>query len=201
MKLDLPDLSPHGETLAAIVLGALLAMVSGMLATQFEAHLRRRERERSAALLLGEVLLTLRVLLETADRARRQPPAYGPVTRRMLRAARREVDIYERNRESLVDLRDASLRADLHRLAVQIALPLDGILDSFESHGPADDEARDTGFAFMMENCGRIPDLVARLGRLAKHGFEHFDGAAAGAQTARSTASAAPRTPASSASE
>src|SRR5947209_1556822 len=122
MRLEYPDFGHGGETLIAVVLGALLATISGLIANQWETHQRRRERERSAALLLGEVLSTVQVLLESAERLRQLPPPYGPVTRRTLRAARQEIGIYERNRESLVDLRDPALRADLHRLTVQIAM-------------------------------------------------------------------------------
>jgi hypothetical protein len=49
MRLETPDLPFHSETLWAVVLGALLATLSGLVATQFEAHLRRREREHDAA--------------------------------------------------------------------------------------------------------------------------------------------------------
>jgi hypothetical protein len=174
MRLEYPDVAHGGETLVAVVVGALLATISGVIANQWEAHQRRRERERSAALLLGEVLSTLQVLLESADRLRLRPPPYGPVTRRMLRAARHEIGIYERNRESLIDLRDPALRADLHRLTVQIAMPLDGIIDSLDQVGPENDRARDQGFEFMMQNCGRIRGLVTRLGRVARHDFHHF---------------------------
>jgi hypothetical protein len=97
------------------------------------------------------------------------------------------------------------LRADLHRLAVQIVMPLDGIIDSFESSNAEEDAARDQGFAFILENCRRIPNLVTRLGRLAKHDFEHFDGvaraAAPGRQAPESTPNAAARTPIASSSE
>ncbi len=183
MRLEFPETGHSNETLVAVVLGAVLATVSGVLANQLEAHVRRRERERSAALLFGEVLSTLKVLLESADRIRAFPPAYGPVTRRMLRSARREIDIYERNRETLVDLRDPALRADLHRLVVQIAMPLDGILDSVDDARPEEDDTRDRGFDWMMENSLRIPDLVARLGAIARHDFGHFASSAATAAT------------------
>src|SRR5579872_2276421 len=99
MRLDLSGVLTHADTLAAIVIGALVATISGVLANQVEAHFRRRERERLAALLFGEVFSTLRVILEGAEAARRRAPPYGSVTRRMLHAARRELDIYERNRE------------------------------------------------------------------------------------------------------
>jgi hypothetical protein len=161
--------------MVAVVLGALLATVSGVIANQLEAFLRRRERERSAALLFGEVFSTLRVILEDAAAARTVGAPYGPVTRRMLHAARREIDIYERNREALVDLREPELRSDMHNLALRIAMPLDGLLDSFLAGSDLDDEGRDGAFEFMMENVGRIAALVRRLGKIARHNFDNYD--------------------------
>jgi hypothetical protein len=175
MDPSLSQLNPHADTLAAVVLGAMLATVSGVIANQLEAFMRRRERERSAALLFGEIFSTLRVILEGAAESRTRGDRYGPVTRRMLHAARREIDIYERNREAHVDLRDADLRSDTHNLALRIAMPLDGLLDSFQADAEVDDEGRDRTFQFMMENVGRIPALVARLGRIGRHNFENYD--------------------------
>lgn len=173
--MRLADLSPHADTLAAVVLGALVAAVSGMIANQFEARLRRRERERSAALLFGEVLSSARIMLEGAAAARGRGEPYGPVTRRMLHAARRELDIYDRNREALMDLRDPALRADMHRLAIRVAMPLDGLLDSLRDPAGRDDASRDRAFEFMMDSVGQLPALTARLGKVAGVGFEHYD--------------------------
>ncbi len=201
MKLEFPEFGHQSETLVAVVLGALLATLSGVIANQWEAHARQRERERTAALLFGEVLSTLRVLLVMAERASVVPPAWGPVTQRMLQTARREIGIYERNREALVDLRDPALRADVHRLAIQIVMPLDGILDSLKDGGADDDERRQVGFDWLMETSGRIPDLVARLGRIAHHDFAHFAAAAEAAGGPQTTAArAAARTAANAAS-
>jgi hypothetical protein len=176
LKTETYELAAHGGSFIPLVLGAFLATISGVIANFSEAYFRQRERERSAALLLGEVLSTLRVLLEGAAEVRNRPPRYGTVTRRMLQAARREMDIYDRNREALIDLRDARLRAELHRATVRIAMPLDGILDSLPAvEGDGNDETRDRGFAFMMMNVDMIPALVARLGKLCGHKFDHFD--------------------------
>jgi hypothetical protein len=175
MRLNPLETSPHGDTLVAIVLGALLATVSGVIANQLEAFFRRRERERAAALLFGEVLSTVRVILEGAERTRHVGAPYGPVTRRMLHAARREIDIYERNREGLLDLREARLRVELHALMVRLAMPLDGVLDSLADPSTGEDEARDRGFEFMVETLGAVPAMVARLGKTAGHQFDHYD--------------------------
>jgi hypothetical protein len=175
MRFDLSGFGPHADTLAAVILGAMLATISGVIANQFESFLRRRERERSAALLFGEVFSTLRIVLEDASASRAVGKPYGPVTRRMLHAARRELDIYERNREALVDLREPELRSDMHNLAIRIALPLDGLLDSFLTGGDLDEAGRESAFAFMMSNVGRIAALVKRLGKIARHSFDNYD--------------------------
>ena len=164
VRLGSPWSYPHGDTLVAVFVGALLATVSGLAANQLEAYFRRRDRERTAALLFGETLSGLRVLLEGADRARGIGEPYGPFTLRLLHAARRELDIYERNRESLLDLRNAALRVDVHVLMVTIAMPLDGMINSIVNPGAADDQTRDQAFAFIMDGVAALPPLVARLG-------------------------------------
>jgi hypothetical protein len=174
MRLELPDFSPHA-TLAAVLAGALVATASGVIATQVEAFFQRRERERWAALLFGEIFSTVRILIEGADASRAIGPAYGPVTRRMLGAARREIEIYERNREALMDLRDARLRADMHGLAVRLAMPLDGILDSLGPDNQGADAVRDRAFGFLKATLANLPPLVDRLGRLARHRFDYYD--------------------------
>jgi hypothetical protein len=164
----------HAETIGAVVVGAVLATLGGVAANQLEAHFRRRDRERTAALLFGELLSGLRVLLEGADRARRVGEPYGPFTLRLLHAARREINIYERNRESLLDLRNAALRVDVHVLMVSIAMPLDGLIESIVSPVGADDRTRDQGFSFIVDCFPALPPLVTRLGRIARHSFEDY---------------------------
>ncbi len=175
MRLEFPEFSHQNETLVAVVLGALLATISGVIANQLEAFFRRRERERSAALLFGEVLSSLRIILEGAESTRRIGEPYGPVTRRMLHAARREIDIYDRNREALLDLRDARLRVEMHAMMVRVAMPLDGIIDSLATADRGEDEARDSGMDFLAQTLSGLPGLVTRLGLIANHRFDHYD--------------------------
>jgi hypothetical protein len=168
------DVGSHAETIGAVVIGALLATVGGVAANQLEAHFRRRDRERTAALLFGEVLSGMRVLLEGADRARRIGQPYGPFTLRLLHAARREIDIYERNRESLLDLRNASLRVDVHVLMVSVAMPLDGVIESIADPIGGDDGTRDQAFSFIVDSLAALPSLVDRLAKIARHSFEDY---------------------------
>jgi hypothetical protein len=164
----------HAETLAAVTLGAVVATAAGVVANLFEARIHRRERERAAALLFGEVISTLRTILEAALRSMGVGERYGPVTRRMLIAARREIDIYERNREALLDLRDSQLRVDVHSLMVRMTMPLDGVLASLDESTTVDRSARDLGVEFMAESLTHFAPLIARLSRVAGQSFDLY---------------------------
>jgi hypothetical protein len=192
LKLE-SGFSATDSTLIAVVLGAVLATVGGFVATQLETFFRRRERERNAALMFGELLSTLDLVLKAAAEARAVGDPFGSVTMRLLRAARREIDIYDRNRESLYDLRDANIRARIHTLMVRIAMPIDGVFDTSQelavlAQAPASAEterrlaemsqARATAFDFIVENTTRIRPVVASLRPLARQSFESHEQAA-----------------------
>lgn len=177
MPLRLSELASGGqaETLAAVTLGAVVATVSGVVANTFEARARARQRERAAGVLVGEAMATMRVILEGALRSMEVGERYGPVTRRMLIAARGELNLYERNRELLLDLREAKLRADLHSLMVRLAMPLDGVIASLDDPTAAHPEARDQGMEFLRETLTRIPLLLERLTKVAGRNFDDYD--------------------------
>ena len=185
------------ETLWAVITGAVLATVGGFAATQLEGFLRRRERERSAALLFGEILSVIELVAALADRSRGQGDPYGPFTMRLMRAVRRETDAYDRNRESLFDLRDAKLRAQIHALMVRITLTLEGIFDSAEQIGltetalkalGADDpartelterlesakETRASAFDFVVETTAETKPIIEMLKPLARETFDAY---------------------------
>lgn len=177
MPLRLSELASnaHAETLAAVTLGAVVATVSGVVANMFEARARARERERAAAVLVGEAMAAMRTILEAAMRSMAVGERYGPVTRRMLIAARGELDLYERNRELLLDLRDAQLRADLHSLMLRLAMPLDGVIASLNEVTATRPDARDQGMEFLGETLTKIPPLLERLGRVAGRPFDNYE--------------------------
>jgi hypothetical protein len=177
------NVAVHSETLLAVVLGAVVATLSGLVATQFESHLKRREREHDAALLFGELLSTLKILVDNADETRGRGDPYGGITMRMLRAVRRELDIYDRNREALYDLRRAALRLGIHSLMVRIGLALDGVFDSHDallaSPEPDSDprldtlrEGRERSFGFLLENATEIEPMLAVLAKPAGRTFD-----------------------------
>jgi len=124
--------SSGDETLWAVILGAILATIGGFVSTTYEASFRRRERERGAALLFGEILSILELMIDMAKAARGRGDPYGTWTMRLLRAVRREAEAYERNRESLYDLRDVRTRAQIHTVMVKVMLGLEGVFDATE---------------------------------------------------------------------
>jgi hypothetical protein len=197
MRVEDVDFAQQANTFWAVFTGAFLATVGGIVTTQAETRLRRRERERDAALMFGEILTTLNVLIMMAGRTRGIGDPYGPITLRMLRASRREIDVYDRNRETLYELRDGALRVALHGLVVRVAMPVDGVLDasaeiaqvraSLRAPGLAPEhreetlrtlavmeERRDQGFDAILDIRDEIADVVGRLGKLARHTFNSY---------------------------
>lgn len=185
------------QTLWAVIVGAVLATVGGFAATQLEGHFRRRERERSAALLFGEILSVIELITALAGDSRRRGDPYGPLTMRLLRAVRRETDAYDRNRESLYDLRDAKIRAQIHALMVRVTLTLEGVFDTTAEIALAESEAkaldpgdparaetmhrldgllegRDGAFDFLVETVAETKPVIATLQPLAKESFEAY---------------------------
>jgi len=164
-----------GDTLVAVVIGAALATVGGVLAGQIEFHQIRRERERNAGLLFGEVLAGLQMILQLAAEARGRGEPYGDITMRILRAAHRETHIYERNRELLFALRDAKLRARTHILLLQMSLTLDSVFEApLADRKPNADGVTllDGPFDFLQELSTEIPSLLAKYRKIARYAFD-----------------------------
>jgi hypothetical protein len=193
MRVDLPLGSPV-DTLWAVVAGAVLATMGGFVATQLEAVMRRREREKSAALMFGEILSALETLTAVAKGTRARGEPYGPMTLRVIRAAQREIDTYERNRATLYDLRDAEIRIRIHVLMVQVSLALQGVsemtaliaadqtaLEDSNQEGATFtrlqerqeelSRAREAAFGYLMTVATEVNSLVAALQPMAKVDF------------------------------
>lgn len=120
----------HGQdTIIAVTIGAVLATAGGMLAGALEARMARKERERAAAQLFAEILAAVSVILPAARDARAIGDPYGRVTMRIVRAAYRETEIYDRNREELSAIRDSDLRARLHSLLVRLRMALESVVE------------------------------------------------------------------------
>lgn len=198
LKPEDMDFISNFNTLWAVFLGALLATIGGFGATQLEWILERRRRERNAAIFFGELLTTLNIIVTIAGETRAIGDPYGPITLRMLRSAVKEVDIYNRNRETLFDLRDAEMRARIHSLVLRIVMPADGVFDAtneivqvqdmLKAPGLAAEQREDmearlarlrqsriTAFDSMLENSQALKAVVKQLEPIAKYSYENLD--------------------------
>ena len=190
LHLDATDSGP----MMGVAVGAVLATMGGLLGGQIENRLNRKEREQSAALLFGEILAGLRLITQMARDARGRGEPYGRVTMRIVQAALRETQVYDRNRETLFSVRDPDLRARTHLLLAQMSLTLEAMLESASAIRAADEviasgqandhiaerraaavDERAGSFDFMLELAQELPSLIARYEKVAGQSFEATD--------------------------
>jgi hypothetical protein len=77
---------------------------------------------------------------EAAERARGIGDPFGPVTMRLLRMVRRELDVYDRNRERLFELKDPIMRAHIHRTLLRTMMGVEGTIESANEAAELEDE-------------------------------------------------------------
>ena len=154
---EIPEIGHEASTLLAVGMGAVLATIGGFIATVLEARLHRRDRERTAALTFGEILASLRVLIRAVEDAHGRGDPFGPLTMRLLRGCRREVDAYERSRPALSDLRNTDVRLAVHALMIRLTLGIDSVMEA--SARPD----RLGGYDYLVHLAPSIDPLVERL--------------------------------------
>jgi hypothetical protein len=184
------------NTLIAVILGAVLATIGGFVATATERFLDKRERERNAALFFGEVLSTLMVILSFAEDTKKIGDPFGPITMRMLRSARREIDIYDRNRESLFYLGDAELRTRIQNLVIRLGMALDSNIEAvqdidalsrqmmgvapgeeredIQARIARNESRRDGSYEFIQQIAGQLRDVISGLEPFARQSFDRL---------------------------
>lgn len=134
------DFISNLDTIWAIVAGAILATSGGLIATQLEHRFDTKRRERESALFFGEIMAMVRMTAEAAERARGIGDPFGPVTMRLLRMVRRELDVYDRNRERLFELKDPIMRAHIHRTLLRIMMGVEGSIEAATEAAEIEDE-------------------------------------------------------------
>jgi hypothetical protein len=134
------DFLSNLDTIWAIVAGAILATTGGLIATQLEHRFDTKRRERESALFFGEIMTMVRMTAEAAERARGIGDPFGPVTMRLLRMVRRELDVYDRNRERLFELKDPIMRAHIHRTLLRTMMGVEGTIESANEAAELEDE-------------------------------------------------------------
>jgi hypothetical protein len=165
------DFLSNLDTLSAVVAGAVLATAGGFIATQIEHRVDTRRRERQAALFFGEIMALLGVTVSAAQRARGIGDPYGPVTMRLLRTIHRELDVYDRNRERLFELRDPTTRARIHTTLLRTTMGVEGALENANEAGEIETELKVNSDLAP----ARREHLEARLADLSRRRDGSFD--------------------------
>jgi hypothetical protein len=163
------------STLTGVVLGAVVATAGSFAASWYERRLFRREREADAALVFAELLNTLCLHIQVLRAAHSRGDPFGPITIRMTRAVRREVEIYDRNRERLFVVRDSALRPQASALMARLTFAIERVLDSTEQlaaqPGPEEradlESGRALAFEFLVECSQELPGMAQRFATLA----------------------------------
>ena len=104
--------------------------------------------------------------------------------------SQRETQIYDRNRETLFDVRDHALRARTHLLLLQVGLTLDSVFEAAKFIEDSDLEggeeaaigrgavaiaSREGGFSFLMDFRPQLPELIVKYEKIAKQSFDAHD--------------------------
>ncbi|MEK7266012.1 MAG: hypothetical protein AAB227_07930 [Pseudomonadota bacterium] len=129
MRQEAFDFVGNLDTLLAVVVGAMLATIGGVVSEHYEDAIERRRRERDAARFFGEILGSIDELVDRAIQSQKFGDPWGPVTMRLFRTAMREAEVYDRNRERLFDIQDMELRTRIHAHVISEIFPLEAIIE------------------------------------------------------------------------
>lgn len=192
------DFISNLSTLWAVVAGAVLATTGGLVATQLEHRVETKRRERQSALFFGEIMSMVRVTAEAAERAKGIGDPYGPVTMRLLRMVRRELEVYDRNRERLFELKDPVTRAHIHTTLMRIIMGVEGTMEAASDVAEMETEIaskpdmqdarrqlllsrianqkerRDLSFEFLTEMTAQAVEIAKRLEPIARVSFDEL---------------------------
>ncbi len=195
MRQSAFDFVGNLDTLLAVVVGAMLATIGGLIGEHYEDIIERRRRQRDAARFFGEILGSIDALVDRAIQSQKFGDPWGPVTMRLFRTAMREAEVYDRNRERLFDIQNVDLRARIHYHVISEIFPLEAIIEGsdhiarinefLDDGGALSEErrqrlkqrldvwlnSRETGLSFIMNERKKTPDLCDALERIARVSF------------------------------
>lgn len=191
IKAEAFDFLQNLDTVWAIIAGAVLATAGGMIASQLEHRVDTGRSKRQAALFFGEIMSMLGIVVSSAERAKGIGDPFGPVTMRLLRTVRREIDVYDRNRERLFQIPDPALRARIHMVLLRATMGVEGAIEAATESAAIETELklnpvmskeqrchlearladqknrREGGFEFLVESAAQARDLTRELEPIA----------------------------------
>jgi hypothetical protein len=133
MKQAAFDFIGNLDTMLAVIIGAMLATIGGLVGEHFEDQIERKRRQRDAARFFGEILGSIDLLVDRAFLSQKFGDPWGPVTMRLFRTAMREAEVYDRNRERLFDIQDCELRSRIHVHVISEIFPLEAIIEGSDN--------------------------------------------------------------------
>lgn len=154
--------SAAGAQFFAMLLGAFLASLGGFSVAWVLDRMERKREERSIALVCLDLLTTLHVMTTLARDSRGRGDPYGPLTLRLIRTCRRDLEVYERNRERIADISDPAVRSQIYTCMVRVSMAIDGVLSETESLA---DIGREIETATGVKRDDLVRDREARLAR------------------------------------
>lgn len=137
--------SAAGAQFFAMLLGAFLASLGGFSVAWVLDLLERKREERSTALVMLDLLTSLNVMTNLARDARGRGDPYGPLTMRLITGCRRDLEVYERNRERIADITDPAVRSHIYTTMTRVTMAIEGVLAETESIRAVEDAIADGG--------------------------------------------------------
>jgi hypothetical protein len=135
--------SAAGAQFFAMLLGAFLASLGGFSVAWVLDRMERKRQERSIALVCLDLLTSLSVMTNLARDARARGEPYGPLTMRLIHGCRRDLEVYERNRERIADISDPAVRSQIYTCMVRVTMAIEGVLAESETLAGMNDTIED----------------------------------------------------------
>jgi hypothetical protein len=148
--------SAAGAQFFAMLLGAFLASLGGFSVAWVLDRMERKRQERSIALVCLDLLTSLSVMTNLARDARGRGEPYGPLTMRLIQGCRRDLEVYERNRERIADIADPAVRSQIYTCMVRVTMAIEGVLAETEVLAGVNDAIEDA----RTNGSSKLDDLI-----------------------------------------
>lgn len=125
---SIADVTGLSSDFLAILVGAFLATGGGLLVTILIDRMERRRQARAIALLCVDLMTALATTAGFARNARERGKPYGAVTMRLVERMLRDVQVFDRNRERVIELGDPKMRSELYEFMSRLSMGLEGVI-------------------------------------------------------------------------
>lgn len=180
MRDTIFSLLDNMETLAAIVVGAMLATLGALFAERIQDSRKKKQRQEDAANAIGIIITTILGSLHMFVRSRSFGDQWGTITDMYLQNGLRQMRWFEENRHRLFDLADVSFRREILAELLGLDFPLQGLIrararmkepDLTEEERLDIDVRRDQLVLIMKDRTARVEALLEPLGKISGQSF------------------------------